>query len=152
MNKLLGGSFDMKKINAILVVAFSLALSSCALNSYAPTPAELAAADYGKKPVNYKPIIKDYVSETLIDPESARFTNFSTPSKNWLSKGSGFSYEKYFGWLVCVDVNAKNRYGGYAGKQRNYFIMRGDEIVFFQNRSTRDIALGIYMTIECQYT
>ena len=142
----------MKKINGILVFAFSLAVSSCGLSSYAPTPTELAAADYGKKPVNYEPIIKAFISETLIDPESARFTKFSVPSKNWLSKFEGFSYQKYFGWLVCVDVNAKNRYGGYVGRKRNYFIMRGDEIVFHQAKDTRSIAYGAWMTIECQYT
>ena len=144
----------MKKINAILVVGFSLALSSCASN-FPPTPQQLLTADYGKKPVNYKSIIKDFISAVLIDPESARFTDFSIPSKSWMAKFEGFMFfgtsKRYFGWLVCVDVNAKNRYGGYVGKKTNYFLMRGDEIVFYQEKSTRKIPFHGGETIECKY-
>jgi hypothetical protein len=43
---------------------------------------------------------KDAVLETLIDPESARFGEIS------------FSRS---GKLACVEVNAKNRMGGYTG-------------------------------------
>ena len=143
-----------KKLISITISLSFIFLSACATvnSTYAPTEEELAQADYGEKPIDYKPIIKAYVLETLIDPESARFYNFSIPKKDWLSEFEGFGVNKYFGWLVCVNVNAKNRTGGYTGKQPHHFIMRGNKITFVQiNESRKNISFSAKYPVMCKY-
>jgi len=56
------------------------------------------------------------MSQTLIDPYSAVYDNWRGPSKGYMSSIGG----KYFGYRICVDVNAKNRMGGYTGRH-TYF-------------------------------
>lgn len=51
-------------------------------------------------------------SDTLADPESARFRNVRI-SSNWTVAGS----------VACGEVNARNRAGGYVGYQR--FVVLG---------------------------
>ena len=116
----------------VFIGAFLLGLSGCVTiyPSYAPTEEELANADYGEKPTQYKEQIETYVKAILIDPESAQFTDYSTPNKGWSSKSPG-SF-KYFGWLVCVDVNAKNSFGGYVGRNTYYFIFQGNNITYYK--------------------
>ena len=132
----------------VFMGAFLLWLSGCATinSSYAPTEEELANADYGEKPTQYKEQIETYVKAILIDPESVQFTDYSTPKKDWLSKFSGLGSIKYYGWLVCVDVNAKNRYGGYAGRKTYYFIFQGNNITHAKTDGypDRDVAYGAW--------
>ena len=141
--------------NAILIFLGLLFLSGCATtnSTYAPTDEEIAKANYGEKPTQYKQKIEAYVKSSLFDPESAQFTNYSAPKKDWLSKFEGFGGVKYFGWLVCVDVNAKNHYGGYVGRERNFFIFQGNEITYAQTNGDihKNISYGAWKyPIQCK--
>lgn len=56
--------------------------------------------------------VRAAVQKTLIDPESARF------GKSFVSKD---------GRRACIDVNAKNSYGGYTGEQMIQLWKEGDD-------------------------
>lgn len=70
-----------------------------------PTPEQLAVADYGKFPAEYKKIAENYIKDTLIDPYSAVFDKWKGPEKGYITD----RYGNHFGYFVCVHVNAKNR-------------------------------------------
>lgn len=90
-----------------------------------PTPDEIASADYGVYPDNYQEIATAYILKGLIDPYSAVFSGWQGPSKGWISDSS----KVYFGYEVCVSVNAKNRMGGYSGSKLHYFLIKNDTFV-----------------------
>ena len=86
-------------------IVFSITLAFLTGCATFPTDEEIAAADYGQKPTQYKQKIEEYLKSVLLDPESAQVTNYSTPKKDWLvgSEGYGFSYA--WGevlWLACM--------------------------------------------------
>ncbi len=90
-----------------------------------PTSSELENADYGSYPANYKKILENKIKMALIDEDSAKFRYSGDPLKAWkpLTNGNGYVY----GWDVCVEVNAKNRMGGYVGYKPYYaFIKNGN--------------------------
>lgn len=141
-------------MKSLIIITLTIIISSCATmnTGYAPTELDLAKADYGSKPTNYKKVIKEHIADNLIDPESARFTKFSKPQKSWMSEFQGFKNFKYYGWLVCVDVNAKNSFGGYTGKKTYVALLRGDKVVYYQQGIQRQIAYGMWKHFaECEY-
>ena len=94
-----------------------------------PTKVEQANANYGNFPSDYKQIVHAYISSILVDPPSARYSNWKGPRKAWVAtkfRGSHFGYE------VCVDLNAKNRMGGYSGRKPYYFMINSGRIVYDQ--------------------
>lgn len=107
----------MKKIYVLLCL---IVLTACAIK---PSQTEMANADYGSYPDNYREIIKTYLNKTLKDPESARFDSWEPPRMGW----NGFGGSQY-GFIVCVNVNAKNSYGGYVGSRPNFFMIKNGEI------------------------
>ncbi len=89
-------------------------------------------ADYGSYPDNYKQLIQAYMSKNLKDPESARYSEFTTPRKEHAIENR----KAIYGYSSCVMVNAKNSYGGYTGNQLFWFFYRNGEIVRTQNVTT----------------
>jgi len=78
---------------------------------------------------------KDAIRYVLKDPDSAQFRGTTPFFKTLYNFGFGAagSYEPL--WALCVEVNAKNSYGGYTGYQ--------SWLVKFRNgRPVRD-ALGV---------
>lgn len=72
----------------------------------------------GPAPENYKEVIKEYMLRTLLDPYSIRNASITEPFPDPLPFTKG--------WAVCVEMNAKNGYGAYAGLQRvGYEFERG---------------------------
>jgi hypothetical protein len=108
----------MRKILA--TIAACSALIGCAT----PTAQELASADFGSYPTNYEIVIKSYMSTILKDPDSARYNFLNSPKSGW----SGFGAVKY-GYIVCVNINAKNCYGGYTGNRMSYFMIKNDRVI-----------------------
>lgn len=141
----------MKRI-AVLTVAAAL-LAGCAtqaqkadeaFEAYKATLPE-PNAGYGGFPDNYQELIKAYMAETLKDPESARYSEFSAPRKEHAIA----SRRAIYGYSSCVLVNAKNSYGGYTGSQQYWFFFQNGKIVRTQNATTgRIIYLG--RPINCQ--
>ena len=75
-------------------------------------------------PANYQQIVENRVQSSLIDPESARF-QFEGTRMSWRSH-KGKAYGCY---IIKVWVNAKNRMGGYAGRQPYWFAIRDGVII-----------------------
>lgn len=100
------------------LLAAALCLAPCACVAPRPTDLQIATADYGEAPTNIEEPIKAHFSDTLYDPFSAHY-RFGAPYKGWYyaSVPTGSS-EVRFGWNVDVQVNAKNRLGGYTGWTR----------------------------------
>lgn len=108
----------MKRLLTLAVLA--LCLAGCST----PTADELRNADYGSYPYDYESIIRSHMRGVLKDPESARYEFLNSPKIGW----NGFG-EKQFGHVVCVNINAKNSYGGYVGNRLSYFMIRNGRVV-----------------------
>ena len=80
-------------------------------------------SDVGSLPQDYKRTIKLHVLQNFFDPYSIRNASISNP----VLPRSGWYAD---GWLVCLEVNAKNRMGGYTGLSRTaYFLRLGQGVV-----------------------
>lgn len=80
------------------------------------------AHNHGKFPGNYKAVVLKRFSETLKDPYSAKYGRFSIPRKEHAIEDASFQ-KAIFGWSTCVDVNAKNSFGAYAGNTTFWFLL-----------------------------
>jgi hypothetical protein len=112
-----------------LVRAFGLIalLSVVACNPFPPpTPEQVAKADYGTLPEDYQERIKTFIKPREFDPYSAVY-EFKKPEKGYYYQ-SGYSTVAEFGYFVSVGINAKNRFGGYAGVADFLFFLKGDEL------------------------
>lgn len=123
----------MKKQN--LLLASLLALTACASP---PSPAQLADADYGPYPTNWKALVKERLESVLVDPGSAEYRfNYPAPIQGWQNvKGpaGGFSSETIYGWKACFQYNAKNRMGGYGGYEDVYVFFKNGRIALFDTK------------------
>lgn len=80
-------------------------------------------ADYGEAPdsTQLKLQIEELVKSSLKDPDSAKFTNWSIVQKDFKVNSVAIRDVRY-GYAICVDVNAKNSYGGYVGARTYKYI------------------------------
>ncbi|CNJ19119.1 Uncharacterised protein [Yersinia aldovae] len=114
----------MKKTAFISLLLVSSALVGCAPK--APSQVAVSTANYGVLPADYQEQIKVHMSNSLKDPDSAKYTFLPTfkgysQDGSMSSSGGGVSY----GYVAPVLVNAKNSYGGYTGNQKYVFIFSG---------------------------
>lgn len=123
------------KFSVLLVVV--LMLAGCMSNAQRKD-AELEAwrktlpaqnADYGSYPTNYEQLIRNHLSSSLKDPDSARYGKFSKPRKEHVIQAN----EALYGYSVCIPVNAKNSYGGYTGNHTYWYFFRNGQIVRSQD-------------------
>jgi len=80
---------------------------------------------YGPYPANYKEIVTQWLNKRLIDPDSARIEWNGEPKPGDL----GNSGEHLYGYLVNFTVNARNRFGGYTGKQKHAVLIRNGAVI-----------------------
>jgi hypothetical protein len=81
---------------------------------------------YGEYPVRYKGIVMDWLYTHLYDPPSAKVEWQAEPKRADLPDAKG---RKLYGWLVLFSVNARNRFGGYTGKQTHGILIRNGAVV-----------------------
>lgn len=117
----------LAKLYRLFSILTFIALAGCASG---PTPQDIAGADYG--PVmeqdQAETRVKQYFNGTLKDPYSAQF-QFSRVEKGYII-GSAFEGKPlYAGYIVTVNVNAKNSYGGYTGNQGYQFLFQNGLLV-----------------------
>ena len=102
-------------------------LAACA---YTPPSAQVSmkavrSENYGVYPKNYQRQIRQYLNDTLLDPDSAKI-RIGTPHKVFqIYNPLAHTYppktpkelktNQYY--VVCAEVNAKNTFGGYTGWQ-----------------------------------
>lgn len=111
------------KANLCFTMCTALALAACATSTPIQrstiTMAQIKSADYGAYPKNYEQRIRQDLENRLLDYDSAKIkiivpprktfyitSLYSTPTQRW-------DYRVYYS--ICVNVNAKNNYGGYTG-------------------------------------
>ena len=86
-------------------------------------------SDFGSYPTKYQDLVREYMSNRLKDPDSAKY-RFSTPVKAYRNTGSLYGGDVIWqGYLVDFSVNAKNSYGGYVGFGEPYIaLIRNDRV------------------------
>lgn len=111
-----------------LIMVLAVFATGCAK---APTPEELAKANYGTYPGDYQEVIKRHMNLVLKDPASAQYNFYKGPSQAWYSPSPlvGGDGSTKFGYAVCVGVNAKNSFGGYTGMKPSYFLVRNGSVI-----------------------
>lgn len=103
-----------------IVAVAAATLVGCA----APSRQEIASADYGQYPEAYEAVIKSYMGARLKDPDSAQYRFLNAPKQGWDAFGN-----KRYGWVTCVQINAKNSFGAFTGYRLHYFMLRGEQVV-----------------------
>lgn len=116
----------MKKVIGLFAAVILMALQGCATQI---SEEKLRNADYGPvPPENYKELVAARIKPSLIDPMSAVF-ELSTPRKGYTKRSPAMGTDENFGWQVCGTVNAKNRFGGYAGAVPLFVLFHNGKIV-----------------------
>lgn len=94
------------------ITAFATAAALIGCGSV-PTGEVIQAAGAQPTKEQAESAIRSHLRRTLRDPDSLR--DFAMLSGPTLTNGTtaGGNYEQV--WLVCVEYNAKNAYGGYTG-------------------------------------
>lgn len=98
---------------------------------------QLSSADFGR-PIDAaeaKAIVKNYFNQTLKDPSSAEFRNFSV-YKTYTDPA--FLEERRFGYIICISVNAKNAFGGYTGFKNYSLLTRDGRIIDVRADASND--------------
>ena len=114
-------------LSSILFAVVSLA--GCANNASIADPALIQDADYGPYPQNLEETVKNHFSMSLFDPFSAQY-QIGKPYKGYLREAPIKGGEPtVFGYIVNINVNAKNRYGAYVGWKGYRLMIRDDGVV-----------------------
>lgn len=122
-------------MKAHYLVLFFLASAGCSL---APSREAWNAAEFGSRP-DAKRITDDWIHSTFFDPESARIYSIEEPKRTCYHPGAVRS--QVYGWSWFVDVNSKNRLGGYTGR-KVYLLMRNAGGLFMGGREGANFNAG----------
>lgn len=116
----------MYKVKITLTcISIALLVTACASAFQRPEP----TAEYGRPPQNYEDTIRAQFEQVLKDPESARY-RFGHPVKAYANEGLAYGGNvSWVGYLVDVQVNAKNSFGGYVGFKPYMMFFSGDRVV-----------------------
>ena len=93
------------------------------------TSEQIASADYGTVPVTptYQDAIKHYMREILFDPHTAHYRFVEEPRRGY-AYISGTKEPPAFGYLVQVEIKAKNLMGRYMGEQPYRFFIKNERL------------------------
>jgi hypothetical protein len=102
----------------IAVMALMAGIAGCA-PMMGSAGVNWAAMDPGRAPdyETAKARARDAILGTLKDPDSAQFRNSTPLFKTLYNFGMASIGNSEPLWAMCIEVNAKNSYGGYAGYQ-----------------------------------
>ena len=90
-----------------------------------PTPAQMAAADYGRMPKEPRQTVMEHMKTVLINPESARYDKWSNVDKSWMAK----DFVPRYGYMGCVYINAKGKQGAYSGLRPTLYVINNDKVI-----------------------
>ena len=123
----------MKYLLAVVACLFvgCQALKDGLTDCLPPSEAEQMNADYGEivSQVQAEKLVVTGLEKILFDPYSA-FYKFSRIKRGWRNLST---CSRIFGYYIEVDVNAKNRYGGYTGYQRRSAIIRDGVLISIED-------------------
>lgn len=78
-------------------------------------------------PANYREIVAGSVQDHFVDPYSIRDAEIAPPKR---AMGPSLNTDGFTTpWVVCVRTNAKNRMGGYTGRQVMAFALSSTAVV-----------------------
>ncbi|PHM22240.1 hypothetical protein [Xenorhabdus ehlersii] len=117
----------MKKF-FILIVGCMFLITGCVTPM---TKQEIASAKYDKLPANYQEVLKDIIAYTLKDPSSAKY-KFHDARLAYTPASRNVAY------VVPVEINAKNSYGGYTGYKTRYYV--------YIDGKYKDVTTGVQYT------
>ena len=84
-----------------------------------------------------KDIVINKIKSKLVDPDSAKFSNWAKNQYNVTTAVREFEFK--FLWIGCVDVNEKNKVGGYVGAEQYVYAMYDDESLIADKAATLTI-------------
>ena len=115
----------------------AIVLTSCA----APSKQEVAAADYGPYPSNYRELVNAWIKRSMKDPYSVRDVQMGEPEKFWVAEAPILGGKKTYGYMIAVALNAKNSFGAYTGRQAYQLQIREGRVIAQQwmNPPTREV-------------
>lgn len=120
----------IKHTNLAMMALSGFLLSACVIGpSGPPTKEELASADYGSYVTQYEARrkAKEFFADYLKDPYSAQY-QWGTIEKGWIREAPISGGNLIFGYILRVNVNAKNSYGAYIGYKPYVFIFYDSSI------------------------
>lgn len=114
-------------LRRLAIVSAFCFMAGCASG---PTPQDIASADYGSSipQAQAEERVRQYFNGSLKDPMSAQY-QFSQVSKGYIVGGAVEGRPLYAGYIISVNVNAKNSYGGYTGNQAYQFLFQNGLLV-----------------------
>jgi len=146
----------MKSLACLAILAiFSVsypakAITDAEIEAWSQTLPE-SGAEFGKYPAKYQEIIKSYLEKYLKDPDSAKYSVFTKPRKEF-AIDNALNKHAIYGYSACVLVNAKNSYGGYTGNHLFWFFIQNDNIIRAQDATENSLGqiISIHHPIDCQ--
>ncbi len=122
----MGKTMKLGRLTLALVLTGPLA--SCATDP-APSPEAVAAYDYGPAPTSdaFWALTESTIRLSLIDPDSAVFYREDEIKRGYFTQFMG---PTHWGYYSCGSVNAKNQFGGYAGRKAFVSVWSRGEIVY----------------------
>lgn len=122
------------KAKLCLMIGTAFVLTACAVSAptkHTVTMTRIKSVDYGAYPKNYEQRIRQDLENRLLDFDSAKIKIILPPKKTY-EISNKYTYDndlvrRVSGWeakafySVCVNVNAKNSYGGYTGWQTHRY-------------------------------
>jgi hypothetical protein len=82
---------------------------------------------HGEFPKNYQEIITNWLQTVLVDAPSAQIEWVSGPKPGTMpEKKNG---NALFGYLVEFNLNSRNRFGAFTGKQRKTVLIHDGQII-----------------------
>ena len=112
---------------AALLGSLSLLLAACT-STFDVSMQAVRNADYGPYPKNYQQLIRQRLDGTLLDARSAQIRFTTPPRKVYQLSREPYKLNGRAYYAVCVEVNAKNAYGGYTGWQTHRYRFVNGEI------------------------
>ena len=108
----------------IRLIKLSIAVAAIVIAGCATTINDWSTIDAGPKPdyETSKAQAEEVLKDVMFDPDSAKFRNWTPLFKTLYNYGPGSTPEGL--WALCVDVNGKNKFGGYVGYQTWYVKFR----------------------------
>lgn len=119
----------MRKLIYGALLVMTAALSGCMTAPTAPTPNELATADYGRVPTvaDAERLALPYWRDRALDPASIVVRVTAGPARWWVRNGQG---QAVYGHLFDIQVNGKNTFGGYTGWQPGHILVKNGQLLW----------------------
>jgi hypothetical protein len=119
-------------ILALLCVGISLAVPHRVAANEKGRPVVADREVYGEYPMGYQLIIRNFLKERLLDPESAKISWDSEPKP---AKFQQRGKRQLVGYSVNFRVNSRNRFGMYTGNQAYRVLIRNGDVIHVERGS-----------------